>query len=176
MGVCGIILGIVGLIAAVAATLFFGWIGGAVAIVLGAVAIILGLLKRKKSGKSGVGAVVLGVLAVIVAVSLISTTGTMMSTLKTNLLKEIDQQESKHATVAKYVEMADTNTGFMGFISSMAGKVSEEDKPAFEEEIKDLASLITESSGNSGSKTPGEPAPAEPAAEPADAPAEEPAG
>ena len=88
-------------------------------------------------------------------------------TLKTNLLKEIDKQESKYATVAKYVGDADTNVGFIGFITSMAGKVTEEDRAAFEEEIKDLSKLLSEKSASDSQAPAAEPAPAEPAEEPA---------
>ena len=167
MGVCGVILGILGLIAALVATLCFGWIGGAVAILLGAIALALGLLKRKKSGNGGIGAVILGAIAIVVAAAIIPATHSTMMTLKTNLLKEIDKQESKYATVAKYVGDADTNVGFIGFITSMAGKVTEEDRAAFEEEIKDLSKLLSEKSASDSQAPAAEPAPAEAAEEPA---------
>ena len=168
MGVCGVILGILGLIAALVATLCFGWIGGVIAILLGALALILGLLKRKKTGNGGIGAVILGALAIVVTAAVIPATHSTMVTLKTNLLKEIDKQESKYAVVTKYVGEADTNVGFIGFITSMAAKVTEEDKAPFEEEIKDLSKLLTEKSDTSNSPAPAaEPAPAAPAEEPA---------
>ena len=39
----------------------------------------------------------------------------------------------------------------MGFVGSMAGKISEEDKAPFEEEVKDLANLLRDSSDSSDS-------------------------
>jgi len=164
MVVCAVILGILGLIASVVATAILGWMGGAVAIVLGAAAIILGLLGRKKKGKGGFGPVVVGVVAVVMSIFMITSVSSMMTTLKDNLLKELNKDGSKYATVSKYAEKADTNTGFVGFISSMAGNVTEEDKDAFEEEIKTLADLAKESTSSAPAS---EPAPEEPAEEPA---------
>jgi len=168
MGIFGIVLGVLGIIAAAFATLMGGWIGGAFAILLGVAALALGFACRKKGGRGGMGAIVTGVIGVILAVALIFTTQNMMVELKSKLLEEIDQQASKHATVAKYCEMADTNTGLVGFVTSMASKVTDEDKDAFNEEIKDLTALLSENTDNSGSKTTTETvteAPAEPAAE-----------
>lgn len=152
MNVVGVIIGILALIASVIATFIGGWIGGVIAIVLAAIAIALGFAAKKKSenGK-GISAIVIGILSVVAAVSMIFATQNMMKTVKDNLLKETNKEGSKFATISKYAELADTNTGFVGFISSMLGKVTEEDKAAFEEESKNLANLLNESTENSGS-------------------------
>lgn len=140
MGIAGIIIGIIGLAVALLAVLLAGWIGGVVAIVLGIAAIVLGILARKKNGKGGVGAIVLGAIAALIAAVLIPTTATMMKTVKENALKK----SANFPIVSKYAEQADTNTGLYGFIASMATKVTEEDKVAFEEEAKNLAELLKE--------------------------------
>jgi Na+(H+)/acetate symporter ActP len=140
MGIAGIIVGILGLAAALIAILLAGWIGGAVAIVLGIGAIVLGFFARKKNGKGGVGAIVIGVIAALIAAIMIPSTATMMKTVKDNALKKMDN----FPIVSKYAEQADTNTGLYGFIASMATKVTEEDKVAFEEEAKNLAELLKE--------------------------------
>ena len=153
MNAFGIVLGVLALIAAFIAPLMGGWIGGAATIVLAVGALVLGVLSRKKSeNKKGMGGIVLGVIAAVLAVVMIVSTSSMMKTMKDKLLDELDKQGSKFPTVAKYAEQADTDTGFIGFINSMAGKVSEEDKAKFEEEAKDLANLLTESSDSSSSK------------------------
>ena len=160
MRIFGVILGVLGVIAGLIATLCLGWYGAVFAILLGAIGLVLGLLSRKKTGK-GMGAIIIGAVAVIIAVSMIFSTQNMMTTLKDKLMSELNNEGGKHPTVAKYVEMADTNTGFFGFITSMAAKVSEEDQAAFDEEIKDLTNVLTESSESSGSQATSEPAPAE---------------
>ena len=173
MGVFGVILGILGMIAAVAATILGGWIGGAVAIVLGAIALCLGALSRKKAGMGGTGAIVTGILAVVIAIAMIFTTQNLMKMMKDKILEDLDKQASRYPTVAKYIKTADTDVGFVGFVGSMAIKVTEEDRAAFDAEIKDLPKVVTENSGSSGTKTESKPA-EEPAAEaPAAEPAEE---
>ncbi len=102
---------------------------------------------------------------------MIPTIQAMMKSLQENALKQLDKEESKFPVIAKYAGQADTNTGVLGFISSMAGNISEEDKAAFEEEAKNLASLLNESSSGSA---PAEEKSAEEA--PAEEPAAEPAG
>jgi amino acid transporter len=127
-----------------------GWIGGAIAIVVGIGAILLGVFGRKKAGKGGTGAIVIGVIAVLIAAVMIPTTSTMMKTVKENALKEMDN----FPIVAKYAEQADTNTGLYGFIASMATKVSEEDKAAFEQEAQNLADLLKEKEAAKATATP----------------------
>lgn len=172
MGVFGVILGILGLIAAVIATLAGGWIGGAIAIVLGAVAVCLGMLARKKNGKGGMGAIVTGILAVVIAFALIFAVQNLMKTMKDKIMENPELQLTKFPTVSKYIEKADTNTGLVGFVGSMAVSITEEDKAAFDKEAKELATVITDNSTSSGTKTEESKPAEEPAAE---APAEEPA-
>ena len=162
MGILGVILGVLAFILALIATLVFGWMGGVAAIVVGAIAVVLGLQARKKNGK-GRGAVVSGAISCVLAIVMVFSTASMMKTMKEKLLAEVNKEGSRFATVAKYVEQADTNTGFVGFVASMAGKVSDEDKDAFEEEVKNLSDLIKENSGSQNST----PATEAPAAEPA---------
>ena len=148
MGVCAIILGVLALLAGLLGPILGGWIGGAIAIALAALAAVLGFLNKKKTGK-GIGGIVMGIIAALLAVVMITSTASMMKTLKENLLKELDKTDSKFPTVAKYAQQANTDTGFLGFTMSMLGKVSEEDKAAFEEESKNLADLLKEESSSS---------------------------
>lgn len=151
MNVLGIVLGVLALIVALIAPLIGGWVGGAIAIALAAGALVLGILSKKKNNK-GTGSIVLGVIAAVLAVVMIFSTQAMMKELKSKLLDEIEKQDSEFQIVAKYAKEADVDTGFVGFINSMANQVSEEDKAEFEKAAKDLANLLTDSTSSSSSK------------------------
>ena len=65
--VLGIILGIVGILAALVLVIFTGIIGGGIALSLGLAAIIVGISSKKNCGK-GICAVFFGVIAVLISV------------------------------------------------------------------------------------------------------------
>ena len=168
MSVLGVVLAVVGIIAAFIGTVLFGWIGGAVAAAFGVIGVLLGFRARKNSEKQkGMGAIVTGIIAVVLAVVMIFTMQSAMKTIKDKLLEELEKQggSGKFPTVAKYAESADTSTGFIGLVNSMATKVTEEDKSKFEEEIKNLTDLLSDSSSSSDNNK---------KEEPKEAPAEEP--
>ena len=141
MSILGVVLGVIGIIAGFVATLIGGWIGGAGAIALGVIAAVLGFFARKKSGK-GMPAMVIGVIAIAIAAIMIPSTQSVMKELKNKLIEKAN--DAKFDIVSKYAEEADTTTGFVGFVSSMANKVTEEDKKLFEEQTKYLSDLLTE--------------------------------
>ena len=123
-------------------------------------------MAKKKNGK-GIGAIIVAVLAVIVAVVMMSGASSVMSKMKERLLEEAAKGNGKFATISKYAEKADTNTGLVGFVSSMFGNVPEEDKEAFEAEAKSLVDLLKEE--KPAEEKPADEKPAEEAA-PAEAP------
>ena len=84
--VAGIVLGLLGIAAALLMTLLFGVIAGAVAGILGITAVLLGYSARKH-GNHGVGAVISGVLALVLAVSMTFVSVSMMKDLKETAVK-----------------------------------------------------------------------------------------
>lgn len=144
MRIAAIILGILGLICALFGPLLAGWIGGLVAILFALAAGILGFLVRKKEEGKGLASIILGAIAVILAVSMIAGTANTMKLMKDRLMDETNMNDGKFRTVAKYVEHADTNTGLLGFATSIARHVTEEDQAAVEEEMKSLSELLNE--------------------------------
>ena len=91
--VLGIVLGILGIIAALLLCLFTGVIGGAVAGILGLAAVLIGMAARK--GGRGIGAIVAGALAIILAVVL--TVGSVQT------FRKIQDEASKYIDEAPLV-------------------------------------------------------------------------
>lgn len=65
--VLGIVLGLIGILAAPILAVFIGIIGGGIALILGVAAICIGIVSKKNCGKGG-GAVFFGIVAVILSV------------------------------------------------------------------------------------------------------------
>ena len=96
--ILGVILGLLGIAAAIFLAMLAGVIGGGIAIAFGLAALLIGISGRKKGGK-GIGAIIVGALAILLAVALTATT--------VGSLKEMHQKavESGNAPlVAKYAE------------------------------------------------------------------------
>ena len=136
MGIFGVILGIVGIAAALLATFLFGTTGGIIAGVIGAIAIVLGLLKRKNEGKGGIPAMVIGVLAIILAIVL---TGTWASLFRNT--HDLALKYKPDGLWAKVTE--DPNGGIMGIISRLPEDIrnNEASLNAFVQEIDELNKL-----------------------------------
>ena len=81
MRVLGIILGILGLLAAIPMSFLAGVIGGGICVLIGLIALILGIVSTKKNGK-GVGSIVLGVLVIILSVIMTSASVKVLQSLK----------------------------------------------------------------------------------------------
>ena len=96
--ILGVILGLLGIAAAIFLAMLAGVIGGGIAVAFGLAALLIGISGRKKGGK-GIGAIIVGALAILLAVALTATT--------VGGLKEMHQKavESGSAPlVAKYAE------------------------------------------------------------------------
>ena len=96
--ILGVILGLLGIAAAIFLAMLAGVIGGGIAVAFGLAALLIGISGRKKGGK-GIGAIIVGALAILLAVALTATT--------VSGLKEMHQKavESGNAPlVAKYAE------------------------------------------------------------------------
>ena len=139
MGVASVILAILAVICGFLGPVLFGTTGVIVACVLGVIAGVLGFLKRKKEGKGGVAGIVIAVIGIIIAVVMISPTREMVTTLKSEMQKNAGD---KYLVARKYVDKADVNSGFMGFVYSMLANVEEGDKAQLEQELKDIAALV----------------------------------
>ena len=95
--ILGIVLGVIGILAALFLALFAGAIGGGIAIVLGVIAVLLGIGAFRKGSKGGgIVAILSGVAAVLLAVLLTSTA--------INAVKEIKKTaEEKNLEIAQYI-------------------------------------------------------------------------
>ena len=91
--VLGIILGILGILAAIFLCLFTGIIGGAIAGILGLAAFLIGLNARKYN--KGFGAIFTGALALVLAV--------VFTIVSINTFKEIRNEASRYAEKAPLV-------------------------------------------------------------------------
>ena len=78
--VLGVILGILGILAAVTLTFFTGVIGCGIAVLLGLIALILGI-KARRAGR-GVGAIIAGLLALLVAAGAMTATLGIFRTMR----------------------------------------------------------------------------------------------
>jgi hypothetical protein len=110
--IIGIILGIVGIIAALLGAPVAGVIGGGVAALLGIGAILLGLSARK-AGK-GMGAVITGAIALILAV--------VMTVSSIKMMEAVKEQAQAHKDIAPLVAKYCDNTylGLLGVVINAA--------------------------------------------------------
>lgn len=106
--VLGIVLGILGILAAIFLCLFTGIIGGAIAGILGLAAFLIGLSARKYS--KGFGAIFTGAVALILAV--------VFTIVSVNTFKEIRNEASKYSEKAPLVVKSLDNPylGIIGMI------------------------------------------------------------
>lgn len=95
--VLGLILGILGVCAALLLVFLFGVIGGGLAVILGGIGLLLGIQARK-SGK-GWGAIIVGGLAIVLAV--VMTVATITTFTK---LHEAAQNNGETPILAKYAD------------------------------------------------------------------------
>ena len=138
--VLGIVLGILGILAALLLCIFAGVIGGAVAGLLGLTAVLLGLAARK--GGKGIGAIVLGILAIVLAVALTVSSVT--------LFKGVQAEAGKYAEEAPLVVkcLEKPEFGFVGMIMNLP-----KDEGSLEELTKQF-NLIKEKTGADPSAEP----------------------
>ena len=116
--IIGIILGIVGIIAALLGAPVAGVIGGGVAALLGIGAILLGLSARK-AGK-GMGAVITGAIALILAV--------VMTVSSIKMMEAVKEQAQAHKDIAPLVAKYCDNTylGLLGVVINAANAGEDE--------------------------------------------------
>lgn len=108
--IAGVILGVLGIAAALFLILLTGVIGGAIALILGVVAVLLGIQARK-SGR-GIGAIIVGAIAIILALAMCMTSFQVMGKVKE------DAEKLGAPLVAKYADKP--YFGLMGFVMSAA--------------------------------------------------------
>ena len=142
MGILGVVLAIIGLLIGFIGTVLFGKIAAIIAIVLGVLAGVLGILKRKKEGKGGIAAIVIGILAIILAFIMMTSTQTLVKTLKDEMIKA---SGDKYQIARKYADQADTDSGFYGFVSSLILKAPEEEQDQLQKELSDVFALLNDS-------------------------------
>lgn len=111
--VLGIVLGVLGIIAALLLGLVTGVIAGGFALLLGVLAVILGAQARK-TGR-GMGAIITGIIAVM--------TAAVMTMSAVNIVGTLKQEALKNGSAPLIVQCADYPwLGLMGFIRSAAEK------------------------------------------------------
>ena len=112
MGIFGVIIGLLAVVAAAFATFLFGTTGFIVAAVLAVVAIVLGILKRRKDGKGGIAAIVIAAMAIILAFALTNTWS--------GVFKELHNKAMEYKPDGMWGQASeDTNHGIMGVISKL---------------------------------------------------------
>ncbi len=132
--VAGVILGILGIGAALVLCLLAGVIGGAIAVILGVLALLLGFQARK-SGK-GLGAILTGVVALVMAVVMtFSSIGIM------GVIREKAEASGVAPLIAKYSDKP--CLGLMGFVLSAANH--QEDLEALNKEMSALTEGMKDS-------------------------------
>lgn len=127
MSILGVVLGVIGALAALLASLC-GIIGGIPAAVLGLLAVLFGFLAWKKA-KKGMAAIIIGAIAVILAVVL--TIGSINSAKKQYDLVKANPDIAP--TVAKYLDKAKLEFGYIGLMIGCTNP--DEDKVLTEEVI-----------------------------------------
>ena len=133
--VLGIVLGFLGIAAAILLTFATGVIGGGIALLLGLIGMILGISAKKKGGK-GVGAIVVGVICVIMAVVLTFTTVAGMAGLRDKA-----RELKPDSIFAKYAE-----NPYMGAIGIFLNMPQDEaSMEALQQELQELQALSTPS-------------------------------
>ena len=95
--VLGLVLGILGIIIALALALWTGVIGGGIALVLGVIGLILGVKARKHH--KGIGAIITGALAILLAIFM---TVTAIGTV--GALREQAVKTDRTPLLAKYTD------------------------------------------------------------------------
>ena len=110
--VLAVVLGILGILIALFATLLAGVVGGAIAGILGLAAVLIGFFGKKNGGK-GIGGIIAGALAIILAVTM---TVSSISTFKT--LKEKAAEYAEEAPLV--VKCLDNpSLGMIGMIANL---------------------------------------------------------
>ena len=121
--VLGIVLGILGIAAALFLCLLTGWIGGAVALIFGVIALLLGIFAVKGGKKGGgIGSIVVGVLAIILAVAMTFTTIGGLTEMK----KLATAEETP--LMAKYMD--NPSLGFLGIVLNIGKDLEGKDQAA----------------------------------------------
>ena len=121
--VLGIVLGILGIAAALILCLLAGWIGGAVALVFGVIALLLGIFAVKGGKKGGgIGSIVCGVLAIVLAIVMTFTTIGALTEMK----KFATAEETP--LMAKYLD--NPNLGFLGVVLNIGNDLEGKDETA----------------------------------------------
>ena len=126
MSVLGVVLGVIGALAALLSSIC-GIIGGIPAAVLGLLAVLFGFLAWRKS-KKGIASIVIGVIALILAVVL--TIGGINSAKYQ--YDQVKAHPEKAPTVAKYLDKARLEFGYIGL---MLGSTSQEEDKILTEEV-----------------------------------------
>ncbi len=108
--VAGLILGLLGIAAALLLVIMTGVIGAAIAGVLGLIALILGIGARK--GGKGMGAIVTGILAILLALGICAGTTKLMTLLRDEAVKT-----GKAPLVEKFMEKP--YLGFLGMVINL---------------------------------------------------------
>ncbi len=88
--VLAVVLGILGILIALFATLLTGIIGGIVAGVLGIAALLIGFFGKKNGGK-GIGGIVTGALAIILAIAMTVSSVRVYQTMKDKAAEYADE-------------------------------------------------------------------------------------
>ena len=117
MSVLGVILGIVGIIAALLSAVL-GIIGGIPAIILGLLAVLFGCLARRN--RRGIPSIVIGVLVIVLAVAL---TFSGINSAK-YYLNQVKANPEKAPVLARYADHVRLEYGFLGYLV-----VTRESKP-----------------------------------------------
>ena len=121
--VLGIVLGILGIAAALFLCLLTGWIGGGVALIFGVIALLLGIFAVKGGKKGGgIGSIVVGVLAIILAVAMTFTTIGGLTEMK----KLATAEETP--LMAKYMD--NPSLGFLGIVLNIGKDLEGKDQEA----------------------------------------------
>ena len=88
--ILAVVLGILGILIALFATLPTGVVGGIIACLLGLAALLIGIVGKKNGGK-GIGGIIVGVLAIILAVVMTVSSIAAMKLLKEEVTKYADE-------------------------------------------------------------------------------------
>ena len=128
--VAGIILGVLGIVAALMLCLMTGVIGAVIAGILAALGLILGIMARKKG--SGIAAIIIGALALFLTATMTMTSISMMDIIK--------QEAVKAGTAPLVVQYANKPyLGLMGFFMSASSVGAD-----MEEFDRQLSSIMNE--------------------------------
>ena len=112
MGILGVIIGILAVVAAVLATFLFGSTGAIITVILAVIAIALGIVKRVKTRKGGIAAIVIAVLAVVLSFGLANNWS--------NVFKELHNKAVELMPDGMWAQASeDTGHGIMGIIGKL---------------------------------------------------------